>query len=684
MFSDDRFMTLATGLVLAIVVGTLAQKSDTVMAFFGSSSAETAESDQFTVRAGKNQVLDVQANDTLKGKVVITQAPTCGAVNVNEDGSVEYSDSASCSGEISFAYCIENEDTCEATTVGLTLVNPQATVVAEATRPDPTPADVAGSNSDGLVDDEPEQTETAQATQTASQDPTPTAVVEVAQGDRLVPGQILLQDDTDSGVVGFGQANAPTLFAPDMAELIQPQETVDTLRRSVAAVAPSRIDQDQNISAQSSAGTPSRVDLSNGALQQQAPDGTEDSPVVAFASPSQPRLMAAPMLAPVQQDKPVVRGPSVDSTTPEFATADIKTADDPVAISDTLDKLAAIAVADEPYGQEPARPPENVDTKSADAGDVRVAADDPSDSSDIVVEMAAQIVLPAPQLVQSLDHKEQVTPEAAALLSDQNFVANLEPSEPPAKEESQVASLPFATAQVPAVPSQPAAPVCDTGLEASARPGAEIELKIAAPCHKGEVVKIEHAGLAFSTRLDRQGRLSTSIPALMKTADITATFEDGSTAGTRIKVRDASSIERVVVMWSDPVRLDLHAYENGAKGNAVGHVWAGNPRKYRDTLLGGGGYLKIYGDASIPGGTMAEVYSLPTNRLRNETNVQMDLNITDASQACGQTMLLRTIRTQKNSDPQVRSFNLALPACSDAVGGLVLENFVDAISVARR
>lgn len=673
MFSDDRFMTLATGLVLAIVVGTLAQKSDSVMAFFGSSDVETAEADQFTVRAGKNQILDVQANDTIEGAIVITQAPSCGSVRAGAGGSVEYYDSAACTGNVSFAYCIEKGDVCEATTVGLSLVNPEAVVVAKVEEAEPVRNPEDEDEFYSAVGDGPDDGAAA-----------PAAVVAVAQGDRLVPGQILLQDDPDSAVVGFGVATAPTLFAPDMAELIQPQETVDTLRRSVAAVAPSRIDQDQNIARQTSAGSPSRVNLSNGA-QQQTPVGTEASPTVAFLAPSQPRLMAAPVLAPVQNDKPVVRGPAVDSSAPgNFATADIKTDDDPVSISETMDMLAAIAIADAPYGQEPSGPPENVDTQTASAGDVRVAADDPSDSSDIVVEMAAQIVLPAPQLVQTLDREEQVTPEAAALLSDQNFVANLEPSAPPVKEEPKVASLPFATAQVPVVAPEPAVAACDVKLDASARPGAEISLLVVAKCHARETVKIEHAGLAFTTRLDAQGIISAAIPALEIIADITVTFEDGTSGQTQLRVRDAKSIERVVVMWSEPVSLDLHAFENGAAGNAVGHVWTGNPRKYRDTLIGGGGYLTILGDPGITGGGMAEVYSLPTNRLRKQTTVQMDLNITDASQACGQTMLLQTIRTQKGSDPQLRSFNLALPACSAAVSSLVLENFVDAISVARR
>ena len=688
MFSDDRFMTLATGLVLAIVVGTIAQKSDTVMAFFGAGGAETVASDQFTVKAGKDQTLDILANDTLAGEVVITRAPSCGAVDTNADGSVSYGASGDCSGEVVFAYCIKNEDLCEEAEVKLSVINlePAAPVVATAE------ADVMSEPSDNIIESGPASGAPAETTpaavETATFEPVITTTTTPSSGgDRFVPTQILVEDEgEDTSVVGFGVAQAPTLFAPDFAELIQPQETVDTLRRSVAGVAPSQIAQDENIAAQSSASTPSRVELSSGTLQASPSFETDSAaPVIAMAAPSQPRVGVVPMLAPAQQDAPLVRGPDVDTTVPVTLALDSGTTnDDPVSVSDVTDQPTSLASASAPYGQEPANPPENVDTLSADAGNVRIAAEDPADSSDIVVEMAAQIILPSPHLTQNLDRNEQATPEVEALLSDENFVANLEPSAPPVKEPVEVASLPAAPA-VTAVPETPAvAQECAVQMSATARPGAEISIFVVSPCHASELVTIEHAGLSFTARMDDSGSLSTTIPALTDLAIVNATFEDGAAAQSQIQVRDAKDVERIAVVWSAPVSIDLHAFENGAKENEPGHVWSGNPRKYRDTLTGGGGYMQTFGDPEIVGGTVAEVYSLPTNRLRKETNVQMDLSIDDSTRYCGQAMILKTIRTQKNSDPTVRSFNLALPDCASAGNVLVLENFIEAISVARR
>ena len=57
-----------------------------------------------------------------------------------------------------------------------------------------------------------------------------------------------------------------------------------------------------------------------------------------------------------------------------------------------------------------------IDTASADP--ININASEPTDSSDIVVEMAAQILLPAPQLNNSLTRFIQPSPATEALLSD--------------------------------------------------------------------------------------------------------------------------------------------------------------------------------------------------------------------------------------------------------------------------
>ncbi len=688
-------MTLATGLVLAIVVGTIAQQSDTLMSFFTGEKQGVGVEDSYTVRAGKNQSLDVLSNDSLEGEIQIVNLPRCGTAIPN--GSlIDFVDSGNCIGNVEFSYCVEFEGTCVESEVSLTIINEELGEehdrIAEAN------ANV-GSGDESLLGMTPEQiaevasqTPPAQSqTQTQTNTTVATNTTPTAPNDRFTPNQIVLTDEGDDvAVVGFGGAAAPTLFAPDTSELIQPQETVDVLKRSVASVATVTVDQDQVLSTQTSASTPSNVAVNTTDLQSDVPVGTEAAPLVAFSAPAQPTLGGAPsLLAPAAPTAnsdsafSVEYGPDVPTDPPtQTELASSVTTQDPVDVPNPIDNLVAEAAGGaEPLNdQQPSNPPSNVDTQTADAGNVAVETNDPADSSDIVVEMAAQILLPGPQLVDSVERGDQTTPQTDAMLTDGLFVANLEQSSPPS-ETTELASLETQTDTMPSIGNQIAA-TCPVTINSAARPGASISILVTSLCRAGQIVTIEHAGLVFNARMDDNGRVTTSVPAFETTAVVNVSFDDGASEQVRIVVRDAEDIERIAVVWSAPVGIDLHAFEGGAPENSEGHVWAENPRRYRDTLTGGGGYLEVFGDETIAGGILAEVYSLPTNRLRQQNDVRMDLRVTDATGYCGQNMVLRTVQTGANTATK-REFNLLMPDCGPAAAaGMVLENFVDAISVA--
>ncbi len=797
MFSNDRFMTMATGLVLAIAVGAMAQNSGALIAFFTGEDMSPGQDDQYTINAGKSLTLDVLANDNLTGEITIVDHPSCGEVRTTSNGALEFLNSESCSGDVAFSYCVAADEECEVYQVALNVINIAPATVAEtqiAAAPAPAatlvPAPVA------VIETTSEPVVTARAIPPA--ETANAAPVAVTQGDRLTAGQILLVDDSeDVTVAGFGATAGPSLFAPDMQELIQPQETVAILRRSVEVVAPSRITQDQNIQTQTSATTPSRIETASNSLQGDVLEGTEASPVVSFSSPSQPRLSRAPMLAPVAAQPQAVavmeHGPEIFSTPPTHmanfdfgesaivapANADITSTtvvaaligapsgNDAAMSADTntapigavmiasdagtsdvsdgievasvsvdgsaptigrsptltqtedttvvaagpdirsaapsgisfddslIDSLVASISVDNAYvapapteGELLAALAEpdaigTLDNQTASVGQVSINAADPADSSDIVVEMAAQILLPSPQLNDSLTRVIQPTPATEALLSDKLFAADLEASAPPSTDPVEVASIaPEATIDV--ATSALANSQCDVRMSASARPGAGIAVFVSSPCRAGQVLTMSHSDFSFSAYTDETGTFSATIPAFASSAIVDVEFDDGAVASSQVLLRDADDFERMAIVWSDPVNLDLHAFEGDAGENGKGHVWAKHPRTYRDTLTGRGGYLETFGDVTIVGGTMSEVYSLPTNRIRSETTVRLDLRINGIDGHCDNNMVLRTIRSADQGKTTKREFNLKLPQCGEATGGLVLESFVDAISVARR
>ena len=677
------------------------------MSFFTGEKKGVAVEDQYTVRAGKDQILDVLSNDSLEGDIQIVEAPRCGTAVPTASG-INFVDSNACIGNVNFVYCVDFEDSCVSSTVSLTIVNDEVEAqnaqeqlaAAEAEKRPSIDAEamIGMSPEDQLayIEEQTNQqnqqnqtTQTNQSTQVASTTNTATNI----PNDRFTPNQITLQDDGEEvAVVGFGGNAAPSLFAPDTSELIQPQETVDELKRSVASIATVTVDQDQTIGTQTSASTPNSVALNTTDLQGGVPEGTEAAPMVAFAAPSQPSLGGAPsLLAPAQPNEnsdgafSIEYGPEVDPTPPASTQlASDATSVEPVEVPNEVDNLVAdaLASADILGAQQPSDLVENVDTESTPAGDVIVAANDPADSSDIVVEMAAQILLPGPQLVDSVDRGDQITPEAEALLSDELFVANLEETAPPS-DTTELAALTAPTEIVPSIGGEQTAS-CPVDVKSAPRPGASISLLVTSVCRPGQIVTIEHAGLAFNLRLDDNGRITTSIPAFETTAVVNVSFDDGASEQVRIVVRDAEDIERVAIIWTAPVPVDLHAFEGGAAEDTEGHVWEQNPRRYRDTLTGGGGYLETFGDTAIQGGYLAEVYSLPVNRLRQQNDIRMELRVDDATGFCGQNMPVRIVQTGDVEVSQ-KVAGIPLPACGPAAtAGLVVENFVDEVSLSNR
>ncbi|MEL6680127.1 MAG: hypothetical protein AAFQ51_15585, partial [Pseudomonadota bacterium] len=130
MKADDRFMMMLTALVLVVGLGTMAQKSDLIMAAFGSVDAYEGVEDAYAVRAGSPQRLDVLANDlnVAEGdadRILIVKPPICGTLR-RSTGTLEYVESAACEGRITFTYCVIQGEACPSARVTLTVAPPEA------------------------------------------------------------------------------------------------------------------------------------------------------------------------------------------------------------------------------------------------------------------------------------------------------------------------------------------------------------------------------------------------------------------------------------------------------------------------------------------------------------------------------------------------------------------------------
>lgn|GEM_PF-4006481 len=135
---EDNMMPVLTGLVFAVVLGTIVQNGDELLKAFSKTDYVEASDDVFFVRAGTDAELDVLANDVVAGgasgtEIQILTGPLCGDVIPGPD-SIAYLNSSSCEGPVQFTYCLDRGETCDAADVSMT-VRPAPKNIADAYLP---------------------------------------------------------------------------------------------------------------------------------------------------------------------------------------------------------------------------------------------------------------------------------------------------------------------------------------------------------------------------------------------------------------------------------------------------------------------------------------------------------------------------------------------------------------------
>ncbi|MHA3978119.1 hypothetical protein ACW9UR_10590 [Halovulum sp. GXIMD14794] len=138
---DERFMTIMTAMFLIVGVGAVIQRDEDGSSLFGGGGTYEPRPDNFTLRAGRSQALDVLLNDRNPDRVdpaelTLVQPPNCGTATVL-DGAIQYSSPPNCDGSIALSYCVPFDGACEVVSVTLRVISQQGTSQSVATAPDP-------------------------------------------------------------------------------------------------------------------------------------------------------------------------------------------------------------------------------------------------------------------------------------------------------------------------------------------------------------------------------------------------------------------------------------------------------------------------------------------------------------------------------------------------------------------
>lgn len=246
----------------------------------------------------------------------------------------------------------------------------------------------------------------------------------------------------------------------------------------------------------------------------------------------------------------------------------------------------------------------------------------------------------------------EVMPAAVAAVQARAASAGLRPQARP--------MLQPAAAVIAAPPAN-----CGVALSAQGMPVGLVNLTLQAPCAPLSAVTLHHGGMIFSGMTDAAGALLVTVPALATSAVFIA--EVGTTSAvTAIDIPGLDRLDRVVLQTQNGAGLQLQALEFGAVPGDAGHVWSGSPRDPVQALEGAGGFFLELGDPAVPMARLAQVYTLPRDRVTQDGDITLSLTAAITAETCGQTIAAQTIQITPGGPAVARDLAVTLPGCDRA------------------
>lgn len=235
------------------------------------------------------------------------------------------------------------------------------------------------------------------------------------------------------------------------------------------------------------------------------------------------------------------------------------------------------------------------------------------------------------------------------------------------------------------LPGEVAAPAfsCDYTLSAEAAPGAMALLSLDVPCMPDERFTLHHNGIMFNEITDAGGHASMLVPALATQAVFIVAFPNGEGAVANTTVDALEFYERVAVQWQGEAGVHLHALEFGAEFGSDGHVWSDAARDVSAAATGEQGFMTRLGNADLPEGLMAEVYTFPSQLSGPDGNVRLHVEAEVTAANCARDIEAQSLQLQAGGALKVQDLTLAMPDCDASGDFLVLKNLLNDLTIAR-
>ncbi len=220
---------------------------------------------------------------------------------------------------------------------------------------------------------------------------------------------------------------------------------------------------------------------------------------------------------------------------------------------------------------------------------------------------------------------------------------------------------------------------CGRALHTELRPGALVELALAATCDAGRTVTISHGGLTFEEAVGADGTLSVAVPAIAAAAEFTVTFEDSEALTAFVMVPDANHFDRVALQMERAAALSVHALEFGARPGTSGHVSPQDPKAPMRAVRAFGGFLTQLG---TPEAQRAEIYSFPSRTTRRDGVVRLHVEAEVTEANCGRSLNAEALQTRKGGGLRRIEVVVDMPGCEAVGETLVLKNILQDLKIA--
>ncbi|MEM9781619.1 MAG: hypothetical protein AAF899_03990 [Pseudomonadota bacterium] len=686
MFKDDRMISILSGIVLMLAIGTLIQRQEVLPGMFGGDEdAETLALRPDAVEVAPDTLtrIDVLANDTglpedAADQLAVLSQPTCGRVFVQGD-ALQFLAEVDCAATQTFDYNLKASET-EAATVTVTVrgatgirnapepsSSNDVAALAPATAPTapaplspalpraatssapaspalprivmpgaPRPAPDSAGPSRVASAPRPSTPQPARPGGTRPNAPQPSGLPGGAFGAGLGAA------DSESSGISIASSSVPTSTSLPGGGAVSPPRAIGGLAAPSApsapggsgltiAAAPSLPGGGRPATpgigrtAAPSLGAPSAPALpggGSGSLRPSAPSSpgappTGASAVASASEPSSPVLpgaLSSTLRAPQPSSGAIAAidgiSDSPSPAVPRSATPDglgLRAATPTIALARV--EVPSLAVAPTQTRAEglqldgpdiAARDDADVGAAIEDTGGEAVAFAEPTAGLGDILNMRDMMgavplldtsgpdVLSAPSAISEEDGVRlgALTPGTQTIAPEPSFggTESLTQEAPEDTESFEVVSL----------PSQDLACVVPPSITLDVRAAADTELGITSPCHADSIATVEYHDMVFGVPIDRSGRGSLLMHGFASSADTVLEFEDGETVEFTVPFNGIERLERVALVWDDPISLNLHAFEFGAGEGEDGHVYHEQMRDFRSVRRRGGGFMYVY------------------------------------------------------------------------------------------